>query len=301
MFVLTGAVLWALLGIFGTFAQREEVPPIEVAFWRAAFAAVFFVAHAAITRPRFPRGGDLVATVVVALVAVGLFYVSYQVAVIAGGASLASVLLYTAPAFVAVLGLLLLRERLGRLEALGVVGSVCGIALVSLGGGHGVQPTPLALGAGITAALSYAVYYLFGRHMYRRYTPAAVFAVMMPVGALALLGLIALLDLTAASSGSGVVAGIAAGVSLGGVLHNSPVAWALLVALGFVCTYLAYLAHGAGLRHLPATRASVISALEPVVAATLAALLFAERLSPLSLVGAGLVVGAALLLGTAKA
>lgn len=266
-------------------------------------AAVFFVAHAAIIRPDLPRGRDLIATMACGLVAVALFYASYQVAVIAGGASLASVLLYTAPAFVAVLGLLLLHERLGRLEALGVAGSVCGIALVSLGGGDGVQPTPLALGAGITAALSYALYYLFGRHIYRRYTPAAVFAVMMPVGALALLAVIAVLDPAVAGtgSGSGPLSGMLAEVSLGDVVRNTPLAWACLVALGFVCTYLGYLAHGAGLRHLPATRASVISALEPVVAATLAAILFSERLSPVGLVGAAVVVGAALLLGTAKA
>ncbi len=296
VFVLVAAVLWGTLGICGTVAGREGVSSIEVAFWRAAFAGVFFVGHAAIMRPRLPRGLDLVATAAFGLVAVSLFYGSYQVAVIAGGASLASVLLYTAPAFVAVLGWLLLREKLGRLEVAGVLASIGGIALISLGGGEGVHPSPPALGAGVTAGVSYALYYLFGRHYYRRYTPSAVFAVMMPVGALGLLALLAVLDLTDAHAGTGALAQIASGVSLEQVLRNSPIAWACLVTLGFVCTYLAYLANGAGLAHMPATRASVISSLEPVVAAALAALLFAERLSALGLVGAAFVVGAALLL-----
>ena len=68
-----------------------------------------------------------------------------------------------------------------------------------------------------------------------------------------------------------------------------------LVAIAVLSTYLAYLAYSAGLRHLPATRASVIASLEPVVAAGLAAAIFGERLSALALAGAALVVGAALL------
>ena len=60
--------------------------------------------------------------------------------------------------------------------------------------------------------------------------------------------------------------------------------------------YLADPAYRAGLRDRPATRAGVIASLEPVVAARLAALLFGERLSPLALGGAALVIGAALLL-----
>ena len=73
-------------------------------------------------------------------------------------------------------------------------------------------------------------------------------------------------------------------------------AWLSLWGLALLCTYFAYLAYSAGLQHLPATRASVIASLEPVVAALLAALLFGERLSPLALGGAALVIGAALLL-----
>ena len=75
-----------------------------------------------------------------------------------------------------------------------------------------------------------------------------------------------------------------------------PSVWLSLWGLALLCTYLAYLAYSAGLRHLPATRASVIASLEPVVAALLAALLFGEQLSPLALGGAALVIGAALLL-----
>jgi DME family drug/metabolite transporter len=71
-------------------------------------------------------------------------------------------------------------------------------------------------------------------------------------------------------------------------------AWAILAAVGVASTYLPYLAYGLALRGLPATRASVLASLEPVIAALLAAVVLGERLAPLAYAGAALVIGAAL-------
>lgn len=274
MFIWLSAVLWGFLGIFGKYAQNEGVGALEVGWWRAVMGCLLFGAHALATRARFPRGRDLAITAAFGLIAVSLFYGSYQVAVREGGASLASVLLYTAPAFVAVLGWTVLGEALGIREIAGVSAALGGIALISFGGGQGVNPSAAALAFGATAGFSYALIYLYGRAFFHRYAPSALFCVMMGVGAIGLLPF----------------TGFAAA--------KTPVAWANLAAVGVVCTYLAYVAYSAGLKHLPATRASVIATVEPVVAALLAAWLFAERLAPVSLAGAVLVLGAALLLGT---
>lgn len=275
LFIWLSAVLWGFLGIFGKFAQNEGVSALEVGWWRAAIGCLLFGAHALVTRATFPRGRDLAVTAAFGLVGVSLFYGSYQLAVREGGASLASVLLYTAPAFVAVLGWTVLGERLGRREILGVLAALGGIALISFGGGEGVNVSAAALAFGITAGFSYALVYLYGRTFFPRYSPSALFCVMMGVGA------VGLFPFTAFAGA------------------KTPVAWANLVGVGLVCTYLAYVAYSAGLKHLPATRASIIATVEPVVAALLAAWLFAERLSAVSLAGAALVLGAALLLGTA--
>lgn len=270
----TAAVLWGTLGIFGKQAQAEGVSALEVGFWRAVIGSVMFAGQARLLKVAYPTGRDLVATAAFGLVGVSLFYGSYQLAVRDGGASLASVLLYTAPAFVAVLGWLLLAERLGKTEVAGVIGSILGIAAISLGGGEGVSVTPWALAFGITAGFTYSLLYLFGRVFFNRYDPAALFSVMMLVGALGLLPF----------------------VPLGRIGEHSGWAWVNVAGVGVLCTYLAYVAYSAGLKHLPAARASVIATVEPVVAAILAAWLFAERLSVLALLGAGLVLGSALML-----
>lgn len=269
--ILIAAFLWGLLGILGKQAQTAGVSPLEVAFWRAALAGALYAIHAAFTRSALPRGRDLLITALFGVAGVSVFYGSYQLAVRAGGASLASVLLYTAPAFVAIMGWLFLKERLGKRELLAVVGTLSGIALISLGGGQGVHVTGLALGWGLVAGFTYSLYYLYGKAFFSRYSPAALLAVALPVGALVLLPFVQF-------------------------SAKTPAAWGSLGAIAVFSTYLAYLAYSAGLRHLPATQASVIASLEPVVAAILAAVLFHERLSFLALCGAVLVVGAALLL-----
>ncbi|GAA5532806.1 DMT family transporter [Deinococcus aluminii] len=275
LLILLAAVLWGLLGILGKNAQAAGVGPLEVAFWRAVLGGSLFALHSAVTRSSLPRGRDLLVTAAFGLAGVSVFYGSYQLAVRAGGASLASVLLYTAPAFVALLGWALLRERLGVREGVAVAGTLTGIALISLGGGQGVNVTAAALAWGLTAGFTYSLYYLYGKAYFTRYAPTALYAVALPVGALGLLPFVEFSPKTTA-------------------------AWGSLVAIAVLSTYLAYSAYSAGLKHLPATRASVIASLEPVVAAGLAALLFGERLSPTALLGAGLVIGAALLLSVEK-
>src|SRR5512134_2796339 len=128
--IATAACLWALIGVLGTEVIRLGVDPLEVAFWRALLGGALFAIHAGLTRARPPGGRDLALTVGFGVVGVSVFFAAYQVAVRHGGASLASVLLYTAPAFVAVLSVPVLGERLRRRDVIAVATSVTGVAVV---------------------------------------------------------------------------------------------------------------------------------------------------------------------------
>ncbi len=271
--MLCAAVLWALLGVFSQRLLASGVPAIEVAFWRAALASPLFIAHAAKVGALRLRARDLPAFVGFALVGVTLFYASLNLAIDAGGVSLAFVLLYTAPAFVAVLAAVFLGERLTRLKVALVGLSMVGVALVSTAGGQGVTPTPAAVTWGLTAGLSYASYYVFGKWALRRYRPVTIFAVVMPVGALGLLPFVGFEVLL---------------LPFGSV-------WLDLLLMGVLSTYLAYYLYYSGLRSVEATRAVLVATVEPVLAAVLAAVLFGERLGPAGVLGGALVLIAATL------
>ncbi len=267
--VFVAAVLWGLIGLFSRAILDAGVGALEIAFWRAVLAGGAFVLHAAAVRRLHVRtAGDAAALAAFAVVGVTVFYASLNLAIDAGGVSLAFVLLYTAPAFVAVLAWPLLGERLTRRKASLVLLAALGVVLVARAGGGGVHATPAALAWGLTAGASYATYYLFGKWVLHRYAPVTIFAVVLPLGAL---GLWPFVDFVA----------------------KDPAVWAWLAALGLVSTYLAYLVYYTGLRATEASRAVLVATVEPVVAAALAAAVFGERLGGVGWLGAGLILAAA--------
>lgn len=269
---MVAACLWALLGVFSQRLLTSGVTALEIAFWRAAIAGVVFVVHAGVTRQlRLHRRADLVAFVAFALVGVTLFYSALNLAIAEGGISLAFVLLYTAPAFVAVLAAIFLGERLTPLKV-GLVGlSIVGVALVSTGGGAGVTTTWQAVTWGLIAGASYSSYYLFGKWALRTYAPVTVFAYAMPIGAL----------------------GLTPFIAFDAVLIADQSVWLDIIPMALLSTYLSYLVYYTGLRVVEASRAVLVATIEPVLAALFAAVLFGERLSALGVIGGALVLLAA--------
>jgi drug/metabolite transporter (DMT)-like permease len=69
-----------------------------------------------------------------------------------------------------------------------------------------------------------------------------------------------------------------------------PAAWPYLLAIGFASTFLAIQTFYAGTRRIGAAQAALVSTVEPVIIVALAWLALHEVLSPIQLVGAGLVI-----------
>ena len=274
--VFCAGVLWGLLGPVSRFALREGVDPLEIAFWRAAIAVLLFGAHAAARRRVRLAARDLPAVAGFGLVGVAFLYGAYFMAVREGGAALASVLLYTAPMWVALLATVFLHERMGvrKLGALALAfAGVAGIALAS--GGGGVRITPAALGWGLASGLAYATYYLFGKRYFDRYDASTIFLYALPVGALALLPFVEFAPKDAST-------------------------WAVLAFLAAVPTYGSYLLYGAGLRRIEATRAATVATVEPVVATLAAYLVWGEQWSPVGYLYAALVLAGVVLMVTER-
>lgn len=267
LLIAAAALLWATLGSAARFALRDAVDPLEISFWRAAIAGGLFAVHAALARHRPIAARDLPAVAAFAVVGVTVFYVAYFRAVEHGGAAIAAVLLYTAPAWVALAAAVWLGERLTGSTGAAIVLTIAGVALVAQGaGGAGMRPVSMgAVGWGLLAGAAYAVYYIFGKRYFTRYAPALVFAYAMPIGALALLPLVEFAPKSAAN-------------------------WVVIGFIAAVPTYCAYLIYAAGLARIDATRAATVATLEPIAAALIALAVWGEALRPVAYAGAALVL-----------
>ena len=282
-YIVAAALLWATIGPAARFALRAGITPLEIGLWRAAIAGLLFTLHAgARGRLRIERR-DLPAVGAFALLGVTVFYWSYFRAVELGGAALAAILLYTAPAWVALAAALWLGERLTARKSVAVALTLAGIALVAFGSGSGVVGSRAgaatmrvpALAWGLLSGLAYAGYYLFGKRYFGRYEASTLFAYALPVGAVLLLPAVRFAPKSA---------------------HE----WLVLVFLAVVPTYGAYLLYSFGLARIEATRAATVATLEPVAAAALAYVVWGEALRGIGYAGAALVLAGVLVVATER-
>lgn len=268
-FMVLAAVQWGLIGIAGRVAMAESVPPTTVAFWRAALGALWFVLHARITGARPLRAEDRGRAIGLGIGGVAILYLAYLNAVKSGGVDLASILLYSAPLWVALGGWWGWGERPQRREILPLAVTLVGVAVVALASGNRGADIPFngrALGWGLLSGITYALYYLMGRSLFAHNAPSRVLAWALAVGALAL-------------------------APFAAVTTISSRAWMALGFLSTFCTFGAYLAYAHGVQRLPPSRAATIATLEPVVALGVAYWVWGERLTSLGLLGALMVVG----------
>lgn len=271
LLVFAAAMLWGLIGIFSQSLLESGLGALEIAFWRALLGGLAFGVHALSQgRLKLERARDAPLFAGFALVGVTLFYASLVLAIDTGGISLAFILLYSAPAFVALFAWWLLGERLTKRKLALVGAALAGVGLVASDAGEGIRVSPTSLAWGLASGLSYASYYIFGKWVLGRYRPVTIYAFVLPLGALGLLPFVAFAG-------------------------KSPVDWLLLGLLALVSTYLAYLLYYTGLERAEASRAVLVATIEPVVAGVLAALVYGERFGANGLLGSACILLAALL------
>ena len=167
LYVLAAAFMWGVIGVFTKFVLAEGVSALEIAFWRAMFGWVFFLAHAAVAGQLKAHRSDLPALLGFGVVCVTLFYGAYQIAIRDVGMAMAAVLLYTAPAWVALLSRLVLKEEMTLVKALCVGMTIVGVACISLGpkmiSGASFDLNIFGLAAGLLSGFTYALYYILGK------------------------------------------------------------------------------------------------------------------------------------------
>ena len=197
---------------------------------------------------------------------------AYFAAIRATGVTIATLLaVCLSPLLVTFLAVLLKFETLdGRV----VIALICGLAgsvlLVGLQTPEGTN-YDLSLGTllSLISAVCYAGMIICGRFLAGSYHPLQITAIGFSGGTLALL----LINLVS-----------------GMVIVHSVQGWLLVAYLGLVPTAFAYLLFQMGLRSVSATAASIITMLEPMVAALLAWVLFGETLAATGIIGAVLLV-----------
>lgn len=274
--VIASAACFATLGLLTKVAFAHGAEPLSLLTVRFALAAVVMGAAQVVRDPRALRvtRGDLLRFLGLSLTGYGAASACYAFAVREIGASVTTVLLYTYPAIVSIIGWLFLKESFPPRRIAAVALTFVGCAMVAnvFSGSQALSTRGVLLGLG--AGLGYALFNILSYHSLRR-TPRLV-----------------LMAYTFGFSAAGM--GLAAGAAgtLSTVASWDGVAWAATVAIVAVPTFAAVMLYLGGIAKLGAPQAAIISTLELPFTVAFAAIAFVdERLGWVQLLGAAVVLG----------
>jgi len=272
--VLIAAVLWGTTGTAATYAPA--LSPLAVGAVAMGLGGLLqgLIAATMILRQRvlIRQNRHFLIT---GAVAVAIYPLAFYASMHSAGVTVGTVIsIGSAPILSALIEYRLDGIRLTRQWMWGAAVGVTGMGLLCLAESNGSNIThPHALAGivlGLLAGFTYAFYSCSARRLMQAgVTSRAAMGVTFGAGGLLLMPVL-----------------LMTGAPLLTAWNNAAVG--LYMAL--VPMFLGYLCYGYGLARIPASMATTLTLLEPVVAALLAVLLVGERLPPLGWAGVGLIV-----------
>jgi drug/metabolite transporter (DMT)-like permease len=280
---LGGAVVLWGTSFPATKIALEGFPPMALIFLRMVVAVALLLPFVRRIPKTAYRKGDWKWLVLVGLFEPCLYFMFEVNALRFTTASQAGVISAMAPLLVAVGAWFFLREHLSSRAIAGLVLSLLGVAILSLGARtFETAPNPLLGNAlELTAMVCAAGYFIVQRHLTSRYDPWLV------TGVMSLSGLIFFLPgalLTHPSTW----------------LAASPRSWLAVGYLGAFVTLGAIGLYNLAASQMPAARAAISINLVPFAAVASSWLLLGEQLTPLQVAG-GLVIVGGVFLGESRA
>lgn len=280
---LTSAVILSTTGIFIAYLSREySLPALILSFWREFLVSLILMLFIGIRNPRaLLPGWKKVPFYLLYGFVLAVFNGIWTFSVALNGAALATFLVYTSPVFTALLGSLLLKEKMTLLHWFCISLSMTGCLLISdylSTTDSGISITGLAVG--LLSGFAYALYTIQGRKAGQHSSSTEVWSSLCWIfGIASLFMLLFILILRALSFSPGVLTG--------NLFHLGKAwkGWMVLLLLAGLPTLSGYGLYNLSLKYLPSLTVSLLASTEPVFTALLAYLLLKETLTISALTG----------------
>jgi len=276
LYLITSGLLWGTGGLTGSLLSRVAgLSAMSVAACRLTAGGVLIVAFLTVTGRRWPSGRAAWTRIGVIGALAALYQSCYFTAVALTSVALATlVTIGTAPVIVLAVYRVTGRPA-GRLAPVAACLALTGLGLlVGLPSGFSKTTVLASAGMAVLAAAGFAAVTLTGACPVPGLDDLTVTGFAFTLGGLILMPLAAMLG----------------GLSF----RPGPEAVGLLIALGTGPTAVAYTLYFRGLRRAAASTATLLTLLEPLTGAILAAFVLGQRLSATGIAGAVTLVAAVL-------
>jgi len=278
-YVALAAVLWASNGAAAKFLFSQWVSPFQLVQLRLTIAAVTLFVWLLARQPSLLRisRGDILYFVVLGTCGMAVVNIAYMFAISRIQVAAAILLEYLSPIFIAAYFAVFTGERIRPATIAAMAGAVVGCFFAV--GAYNLDMLSLNLAgilSGLGAAVAFAWWSIHGEYGMRRYDPWTVLLYASAVASLEW-NLIH--------------------PPLEAFRHAYPIhVWGWILYVGIAGTLIPFGLYLEGIDLIRATRASIPSTLEPMVAGLLAYFFLGETLEGLQVLGGVMVIAAILLL-----
>jgi len=271
--------LWGLSGVVTKYLLRRQMRPDELLVFRTLIGAMILLIWLGLKSPQLlkVRRSDLPSLILLGAIGLALNQGFYCLSLMMVSLGYSLLLQYLAPVHLMVYGVLSKTERMTGGKILAAFTAICGCVLMVFGQQGGlarvsVAGTLCAIGSGVC----FAFYTAFGKQVLKKYDPRTMLTyVFLTAGAV---------WLTIRPPWKIDWASIDLSM------------WIFFIYLAGLATILPFALYSASLRYLEASRSSLTSMLEPVVAASVAWAWLGEEMEPTQIAGGAAVLGGILLL-----
>lgn len=256
-FIIGAAMLWGTTGTTQAFAP-VGASPLTVGAFRLLIggSALLLVALAGQSFRGYKWN---TAHSVLGVISVAAYQISFFTAVKLTGVAVGTIVaIGSGPVFAGILGRLILGENLNIRWYLATLLAIAGSTFLVFSGGSEVSVNPLGIFAALGAGFSYAMYTLIGKLMLVHNKGNAVVAVMFFGGALVMVPVLFVYDVSWVVTVQGMVT---------------------MAHLGLLATTLSYILFAKGLQTVSVSKTTTLSLAEPLTAAVLGIMVLGENLN----------------------
>lgn len=278
--MVLAAIMWATSGTLTELALDAGAEVLQVTLFQMIVSAMILLPLIALLDPRSLkiRREDFWPLLAFSLITGTFFSLAWYACVERTGVATAVILLYSYPSIVVLSSVFLLGEKLGPEKAVALPMTFVGCILVA--GAQDIQEglsfDLIGVALGVYTGVAAAIYYLWGKKFLARYSANTLVLYMT---LLSIPGLVIIANPLSVADNP-----------LGGM------AWLYIFLLGLLPGSIGFLVSMVALKHIEASRASIIASIEPVAAVLIAFAVLSQALTAWQAVGVALVFIAVLLI-----
>lgn len=273
VWIILSMLLWGMSFIWTSIVFRCY-PPITTIFLRLVLSSAILLGGLLLFRRlEYIRRKDLSLFLISSLFNPFLYFIGENFGLKYSSPSISAVIIATIPLFTPVAAWIVLKERLSRLNIVGILVSFTGIIILLVRKDMTLNTAPLGMGLLMFAVTSAVIYAVFLKKLTDRYSPFSIIAWQNLIGTVYFLPLFLIVDLR----------------SFVTIIPDFQTIAALL-QLSFFASSIAYILFALGVKKIGVSRTNVFSNLIPIFTSIFSYFILSEQFSTNKIAGIVVVI-----------